>query len=126
MHNTHNPQILTFDRVNTLSFNPFDITKSWREDEFPFIPIGEFILNRNQANFYAEIEQAAFDPANLVPGISPNTPDIMLAARLFSYKDSQRYRSALSSIFLLFYLAIDKLKYHLEPVINFFKLYYID
>ncbi|OXA55128.1 Catalase [Folsomia candida] len=85
-------QILTFDRVNTLSFNPFDITKSWREDEFPFIPIGEFILNRNQANFYAEIEQAAFDPANLVPGISPNTPDIMLAARLFSYKDSQRYR----------------------------------
>ncbi|XP_035707591.1 catalase isoform X2 [Folsomia candida] len=84
-------KILTFDRVNTLSFNPFDITKAWLEDEFPFIPIGEFVLNRNVANYFAEIEQAGFDPANLVPGISPNTPDIMLAARLFSYKDSQRY-----------------------------------
>jgi catalase len=71
--------------------NPFDLTKVWPHGDYPLIEVGELELNRNPENFFAEIEQAAFTPANVVPGIG-FSPDRMLQARLFSYGDAQRYR----------------------------------
>ncbi|WP_422028778.1 catalase [Roseovarius sp.] len=71
--------------------NPFDLTKVWPKAEFPLIEVGLLELNRNPDNFFAEVEQAAFSPANIVPGIG-FSPDRMLQARLFSYGDAQRYR----------------------------------
>jgi len=72
-------------------YHPFDLTKVWPHKEFPLIEVGEFELNRNPENFFAEVEQSAFNPAAVVPGIS-FSPDKMLQARLFSYGDAQRYR----------------------------------
>ena len=71
--------------------HPFDLTKVWPKADYPLIEVGEFELNRNPANYFAEVEQAAFNPANVVPGIS-FSPDKMLQGRLFSYGDAQRYR----------------------------------
>ena len=71
--------------------NPFDLTKVWPHKDYPLIPVGVMELNRNPENFFAEVEQAAFSPANVVPGIG-FSPDKMLQARLFSYGDTQRYR----------------------------------
>jgi catalase len=71
--------------------NPFDVTKTWPKGEFPLQEVGVLELNRNPDNFFAEVEQAAFSPANIVPGIG-YSPDRMLQARLFSYGDAQRYR----------------------------------
>ncbi|MCL2846276.1 MAG: catalase [Firmicutes bacterium] len=71
--------------------NPFDVTKTWDEREYPLIPVGMLELNRNPSNYFAEVEQAAFNPANVVPGIS-FSPDKLLQGRLFSYGDAQRYR----------------------------------
>jgi catalase len=84
-------QVMTEEEVVDAEFNPFDITRMWRKDKIPLIPVGRMTLNRNPANFYAEIEQAAFAPSNMVPGIEPS-PDRMLAGRLFAYQDAQRYR----------------------------------
>ncbi|WP_105423554.1 catalase [Neorhizobium sp. T25_27] len=71
--------------------NPFDVTKVWPHAEYPLIEAGELELNRNPENFFAEVEQASFSPANIVPGIG-FSPDRMLQARLFSYGDAARYR----------------------------------
>lgn len=72
-------------------FNPFDLTKVWPHKDYPLIDVGVLELNRNPENYFAEVEQAAFNPANIVPGIG-FSPDKMLQGRLFSYGDAQRYR----------------------------------
>ena len=84
-------QIMTYEEGKTYRYNPFDITKVWPHADFPLIKVGEFTLNRNPQNFFAEIEQAAFSPANMVPG-TDISPDKMLMARVFSYPDAQRHR----------------------------------
>jgi catalase len=71
--------------------NPFDLTKVWPHGDYPLIEVGVIELNENPNNFFAQVEQAAFSPANVVPGIG-FSPDKMLQARLFSYGDTQRYR----------------------------------
>jgi catalase len=72
-------------------YNPFDITKVWPHKDYPLIDVGVLELNRNAANYFADVEQAAFTPANVVPGIG-FSPDRLLQGRLFSYGDTQRYR----------------------------------
>ncbi|MCS3835425.1 catalase [Pseudomonas sp. JAI111] len=84
-------QVMEEEQANTYRHNPFDLTKVWPHAEFPLIEVGIMELNRNAENHFAEIEQAAFSPANVVPGVS-FSPDRMLQARLFSYGDAQRYR----------------------------------
>ncbi|HRW19807.1 MAG TPA: catalase [Dermatophilaceae bacterium] len=75
----------------TVPYHPFDLTKVWPKGDYPLIEVGEFELNRNPDNYFADVEQAAFNPAHVVPGIS-FSPDRMLQGRLFSYGDAQRYR----------------------------------
>jgi len=72
-------------------FHPFDLTKVWLKKDYPLIEVGVMELNRNPENYFADVEQAAFNPANVVPGIG-FSPDKMLQGRLFSYGDAQRYR----------------------------------
>lgn len=72
-------------------YHPFDLTKVWPHKDYPLIEVGEWELNKNPENFFAEVEQSAFNPASVVPGIG-FSPDKMLQARLFSYGDAQRYR----------------------------------
>ncbi|RQW88436.1 MAG: catalase [Geobacter sp.] len=84
-------QIMTDEQARTCPFNPFDLSKVWPHGDYPMIDVGEFELNRNPDNYFAEVEQAAFNPANIVPGIG-FSPDKMLQGRLFSYGDAQRYR----------------------------------
>ncbi|ESO09072.1 hypothetical protein HELRODRAFT_185390 [Helobdella robusta] len=84
-------QIMTFHQAETVKFNPFDLTKVWPHADFPMIPYGRIVLNKNPQNFFAEVEQVAFSPAHLVPGIEPS-PDKMLQGRLFSYSDTHRHR----------------------------------
>lgn len=84
-------QIMTQEQANKCPFNPFDLTKTWSQKEFPLIDVGVMELNRNPENYFADVEQAAFSPAVIVPGIS-FSPDRMLQGRLFSYGDAQRYR----------------------------------
>jgi catalase len=72
-------------------YNPFDLTKVWPHADYPLIQVGEMELNRNPENYFAEIEQAAFSPSNVVPGIG-FSPDRVLQARIFSYADAHRYR----------------------------------
>jgi catalase len=73
------------------SFDPLDATKTWPEDKFPLMPVGKMILNRNQENYFAEVEQAAFSPSSVVPGVELSA-DKLLQGRAFSYADTQRYR----------------------------------
>lgn len=84
-------QIMPYEDAKSYRFNPFDLTKVWPHADYPLIKVGTHTLNRNPQNFFAEIEQAAFSPANTVPGIDIS-PDKMLMARVFSYPDAQRYR----------------------------------
>jgi catalase len=84
-------QIMTPEQAKTYRFDPFDVTKVWFHADFPLIPIGKIVLNRNPENFFAEVEQAAFAPSTLVPGIYPS-PDKLLQGRLFAYEDAHRYR----------------------------------
>jgi catalase len=84
-------QIMPFEDAADYRFNPFDLTKVWPHADYPPISIGRFTLTRNPENYFAEIEQAAFEPANMVPGIGPS-PDKMLQGRLFSYPDTHRHR----------------------------------
>lgn len=84
-------QVMTEAQAQGHKHNPFDLTKVWSHKEYPLIEVGILELNRNPENVFAEVEQAAFSPANLVPGIG-FSPDKMLQARLFSYGDAQRYR----------------------------------
>lgn len=84
-------QIMTPEQAKDYRFDIFDITKVWPHAEFPPIEIGKLVLNRNPENYFAEVEQAAFCPGNLVPGIAAS-PDKMLQARLFSYHDTHLHR----------------------------------
>lgn len=84
-------QIMPEDEADSYSVNPFDLTKVWPHADYPLIPVGTLLLNKNPENYFAEVEQAAFNPANTVPGIG-FSPDKMLQGRLFSYGDAQRYR----------------------------------
>lgn len=84
-------QVMTFKQAEHWEFNPFDLTKVWPHTEFPLHPVGKLTLNRNPRNYFAEVEQLAFSPAHLVPGIEPS-PDKMLQGRLFSYNDTHRHR----------------------------------
>jgi catalase len=84
-------QVMPFEAAAGYRFNPFDLTKVWPHGDYPPITIGRVTLNRNPENYFAQIEQAAFEPANFVPGIGPS-PDKMLQGRLFSYPDTHRYR----------------------------------
>ncbi|NUB09732.1 catalase [Azospirillum sp. Vi22] len=84
-------QIMPEVEADSYRINPFDVTKVWPHADYPLVEIGELVLNRNPENFFAEVEQAAFSPANVVPGIS-FSPDKMLQGRLFAYADAHRYR----------------------------------
>ena len=84
-------QVMTPKQAQTYRFDPFDITKVWPHADFPPMEVGRFVLNRNPQNYFAEVEQAAFSPANFVPGIGPS-PDKMLQGRLFSYHDTHLHR----------------------------------
>lgn len=84
-------QVMSEEQADKLSFNPFDLTKVWPHGDFPVIPVGILELNRNPENYFSEIENAAFSPSNIVPGID-FSPDKMLQARIFSYADAHRYR----------------------------------
>jgi catalase len=84
-------QIMPFEDAADYRFNPFDLTKVWPHSDYPLHDVGRMVLNRNAENYFAQIEQSAFEPSNLVPGIGPS-PDKMLIGRLFSYPDTHRYR----------------------------------
>jgi catalase len=84
-------QIMPEADADKTEYNPFDLTKVWPHGEYPPIEIGVMELNRNAENYFAEIENAAFSPSNVVPGIG-HSPDKMLQARVFSYADAHRYR----------------------------------
>ncbi len=84
-------QVMTDEEAKKLPYNPFDLTKMWFKKDFPLIEVGELVLNQNPTNYFADVEQAAFNPANNVPGIG-FSPDRMLQTRVFSYGDAQRYR----------------------------------
>ncbi|MBT5267190.1 MAG: catalase [Rhodospirillaceae bacterium] len=84
-------QIMSEEDANKTPYNPFDLTKVWPHDDFPLIEVGTLELNRNPENYFAEVEQAAFTPANTVPGIG-HSPDKVLQMRILSYGDAQRYR----------------------------------
>jgi catalase len=75
----------------TYHINPFDLTKVWPHGDYPLIEVGEMELNRNPVNYFAEVEQAAFEPRNIAPGMG-FSPDRMLQGRLISYPDAHRYR----------------------------------
>lgn len=84
-------QIMPFEAAADYRFNPFDLTKVWPHGDYPPITVGRMVLDRNPADYFSEVEQASFEPANMVPGIGPS-PDKMLLGRLFSYPDTHRYR----------------------------------
>lgn len=84
-------QVMTDAQAEKFTFNPFDLTKVWPHADFPLIEVGVLELNRNPNNYFAEVEQAAFSPASIVPGIG-FSPDKVLQGRLFSYPDAHRYR----------------------------------
>ncbi|WP_290703334.1 catalase [Amphritea sp.] len=84
-------QVMTEEQAESSLFNPFDLTKIWPKADYPLLEVGTMELNSNPSNYFAEVEQSAFNPASVVPGIS-FSPDKMLQGRLFSYGDAQRYR----------------------------------
>jgi len=84
-------QVMPEKEADNYRFDVFDITKIWPHSDYPLIPVGKLTLNRNPENYFAEIEQSAFSPSHLVPGIEPSN-DKMLQGRLFSYPDTHRHR----------------------------------
>ena len=84
-------QVMPFEDAASYRFNPFDVTKVWPHADYPPIPVGRMVLDRNPANHFAEVEQAAFSPSNLVPGIGLS-PDKMLMGRIFAYHDAHLHR----------------------------------
>nr|UDB72880.1 catalase isoform X2 [Hemiscorpius lepturus] len=84
-------QVMTYEQAENFRWNPFDVTKIWPHPEFPLIPVGKIVLDRNPTNYFKDVEQIAFCPSHLVPGIEPS-PDKMLQSRLFSYTDTHRHR----------------------------------
>ncbi len=88
---TFSVQVMPFADAADYRFNPFDLTKVWPQGEYPLIEVGRMVLDRNPANFFAEVEQSSFNPSNLVPGTGLS-PDRMLMARIFSYHDTHLHR----------------------------------
>ncbi len=88
---TFSVQVMPFEEAADYRFNPFDLTKVWPKSDYPLIPVGRLTLNRNPENFFAEVEQASFNPSNLVPGTGLS-PDKMLMGRVFSYHDTHLHR----------------------------------
>ncbi|WP_420175422.1 catalase [Luteococcus sp. OSA5] len=84
-------QVMPYEEAKTYRFNPFDLTKVWPHADYPLIPVGTMTLNKNPDNFFAQIEQSAMSPSNLVPGIG-FSPDKMLLGRVFAYPDAARAR----------------------------------
>jgi catalase len=84
-------QVMPEKDADTYHINPFDLTKVWPHGDYPLLEVGELVLDRNPVNYFAEVEQAAFEPKNIVPGMG-YSPDKMLQARLISYPDAHRYR----------------------------------
>ncbi len=84
-------QVMTFQQAQAAPFNPFDVTKVWPHASYPLVEVGRMKLDRNPKDYFAEVEQIAFAPSHMVPGIEPS-PDKMLQARLFSYADTHRHR----------------------------------
>jgi catalase len=84
-------QVMTQKQAENFRWNPFDLTKVWPHGDYPLIEVGTLELNRNPENYHAEVEQAAFEPSALIPGVGPS-PDKMLQARLMSYADTHLYR----------------------------------
>jgi len=84
-------QTMNLENEEKYDFDPLDDTKTWPEDMFPLMPVGKMVLNKNPENFFAEVEQSAFCPATIVPGIDFSN-DKLLQGRIFSYTDTQRYR----------------------------------
>ncbi|SDS18228.1 catalase [Microlunatus soli] len=84
-------QMMPFDDAADYRFNPFDLTKIWPHSDYPLIKVGRLVLDRNPENFFAQIEQAAFEPSSIVPGVG-FSPDKMLLGRVFAYSDTHRYR----------------------------------
>ena len=82
---------MTAEQAEKFRYNILDLTKVWPHAEFPLRPVGQVILNKNVTNYFAEIEQAAFSPSHMVPGIEPSA-DPVLQSRLFSYPDTHRHR----------------------------------
>ena len=85
-------QIMPYEDAASYRFNPFDITKVWPHKDYPLIPVGRLVLDRNPDNFFAQITEVGFDVANFVPGIGPS-PDRMVMGRMLAYGDSNRYRT---------------------------------
>src|SRR5260370_22665142 len=83
--------IMPFECAANSPFNPFDLTKVWPHKDYPLIPIGRMVLDRNPDNFFAQVTQVSFEVSNFVPGIGPS-PDHMVLGRLVRYGDSARYR----------------------------------
>lgn len=84
-------QVMSDEQASGRAENPFDITKTWSQKEFPLIEVGVLELNRNPQNYFGEVEQVAFAPSNVIPGIGLS-PDRMLQGRVFAYADAHRYR----------------------------------
>jgi catalase len=84
-------QVMSPEQAKTFRFDPFDVTKVWPHGEFPVMPLGRMVLDRNPENYFADVEQAAFSPGNLVPGFGPSF-DRMFQARIFGYHDTHRHR----------------------------------
>ena len=84
-------QIMPEEEAESYRWNPFDLTKIWPHEDYPLIDVGVLELNKNPENYFADVEQSAFAPSNVVPGIS-FSPDKMLQARVFAYADAHRYR----------------------------------
>jgi catalase len=84
-------QIMPFEDAKTYRFNPFDLTKVWPHADYPLIEVGRLTLDRNPTDNHSQIEQGAWEPSNMVPGIGPS-PDKMLLGRMFAYADAHRYR----------------------------------
>src|SRR6476619_6607546 len=84
-------QVMPYEDAKTYRYNPFDLTKVWPHGVYPLIKVGTMTLNKNPDNFFAQIEQAAFEPSATVPGIA-FSPDKMLLGRAFAYSDTHRYR----------------------------------
>ena len=84
-------QVMTYQQATESPFNPFDLTKVWPHSDYPLQEVGRLYLNENPQDYFAQVEQLAFSPSHMVPGIEPS-PDKMLQARLFSYPDTHRHR----------------------------------
>ncbi len=84
-------QVMTEEQAKKFRWNPFDLTKIWPHEDFPLIDVGEMTLNEVPENYFADVEQAAFNPSNLIDGLDVS-PDKMLQGRLLSYPDAHRYR----------------------------------